>query len=59
MVQGGGVEGHVFIFFCKNTTSEVALNTTNRRILEPTKSKIPHVQRHRGSYSEMGRGAQS
>ena len=42
----GRLEGHELIFFCKDTKIATSCWTTiNRRMLEPTKKKISHVQR--------------
>ena len=60
MSQGGGIEGHVFIFFCEN--SKTATPLLNNHWLENVGShqrKISHIQGHRRSPNKTVRGVNS
>ena len=51
--QHGRVEGRVLISSCESILSATSCCTTiNRRMLEPTKKKILHMQRQRRSLSK-------
>ena len=59
VVQDGIVEGCALIF-CKNSKIRTHYWTTvDRRMLDPTKKNIPHVQGQRRSPSKMVGGAKS
>ena len=52
-LQDGRVKGHVLIF-CKNSKITARCRTAiNRRMLDPTEKKIPHIQGQRRRPREM------
>ena len=59
-LQDGRVEGRVLTFSCENSKITTHCWTTvDRRMLDPIKKKIPHVQGQRRSQSKMVGGAKS
>ena len=56
--QDGKVKGHALIFCCKNSkTTTHCWTTINRRMLDPTKNKIPHLQGQRRGPNKIVGGA--